>query len=61
VHEQFVFAPASLCAFLSAGVVYWVGMRLLAIRGRADLDSANGTESAIAKRPTGRRLITPNI
>jgi len=61
VHEQFVFAPASLCAFLSAGVVYWVGMRLLAIREQAGADSAIGAESELAKRPTGRRLITPNI
>ncbi len=56
VDERFVFAPASLFAFFSAGIVYWVGMRLLAIRRKAGADSA-----IIAERSTGRHLITPNI
>jgi len=50
-HEWFLVAPASLTAFLGAGVVYWVGMRLLAI----------GVGEKIADRPAERRLITPNI
>jgi cytosine/uracil/thiamine/allantoin permease len=56
VDERFVFAPASLFAFVSAGIVYWVGMRLLAIYRKAGADSA-----IIAERSTGRHLITPNI
>ena len=60
-HPWFVFAPASLSAFFMAGFVYWSGMRLLAIRGRAGVASAIGAGAEISDRPTGRRLITPNI
>jgi NCS1 family nucleobase:cation symporter-1 len=52
-HALFRVMPASMAAFLAAGLVYWLGMALF--------EAESGRREATAPTPEERRLIRPNI